>query len=508
MSEENELTNKTLYNSQGDIELGNKLENPYTIENMNKAYDTLLSNGIISKVPFQIRPTHYYIKFSPKNINEYNSLKDNNKLLLFDYPLDYEIITQGNRYHDKTLPDSVPTYQYSVIKDTTLLPSSVKWSLLSALYIPEEDTSLLQADMSNLDYATKLLDQVYIQTHNYQDTIKNIDNGKSSSYHPHGQILIFDTRLNKTIGLEGLQVYARRWFTVTGARPDFDGNYYMKGTFNRPCNYSLYFDTEDFEIREHFFGLTHWINGPKISGAWNHTIENGYDRFTGHVFRGAYRYHYKYIDGLGRPSRPSGERTIYIAKDCQKNWSGVNWIVFPVIKIPRYGSNAQEYDSDEIFSTTIHETAHTSHVIVMNAGVIQYSQVSSLIQESWPVAVEWWLTKLEYKNTRGIINYGDYDYSVDVQYPNKYAYQYWNKSFSTDYTTLFINLIDNHNELNNQYGNKLGSVEDLVYNYTLSGIEQKILKHSYGNSSLSTQLKNNKPSNVTDAQIDILMRYY
>jgi len=214
------------------------------------------------------------------------------------------------------------------------------------------------------------------------------------------------------------------------------------------------------------------------------------------------------IDGLKRPFRPNGDKNIYIAINGKRSWSGYNLYLVPS-RIARYESNGIEYDSDEVFSTTIHETAHTSHILIMNSGLIQYIQVSTLIRESWPIAVEWWLTKLEYKNTRGIINYGDYNFSTPVQYPNRYAYQYWNKSISSvDYTTMFINLFDNHNELNQWYGGIQGTINDLVQDYTFSGIESNILVHSYGNTSLTNNLKNFKPNGVTNEQIDILMQYY
>jgi len=61
----------------------------------------------------------------------------------------------------------------------------------------------------------------------------------------------------------------------------------MKGLFTRPCNYSVHFETEKFSVNRDKLGLTFWINGPYKSGSWEYTIENGLDRFVGHIFRGA-----------------------------------------------------------------------------------------------------------------------------------------------------------------------------------------------------------------------------
>ncbi len=91
--------------------------------------------------------------------------------------------------------------------------------------------------------------------------------------------------------------------------------------------------------------------------------------------------------------------------------------------------------------------------------------------------------------------------------------QYWNSSISSDYTSLFINLIDNYNELNNWFGIQKGQVNDQVSGFRIYDLETKVLKHAYGLSSLSQYLKANKPISSTvigptDAQIDLLLSYY
>lgn len=281
----------------------------------------------------------------------------------------------------------------------------------------------------------------------------------------------------------------------------------MRRTFRRPCNYSLYFATNRFAVRRHLVGTTHWINGPKTTSDWNVTIEDGYTRFIGHIFRAAYRYNYLNIDGLKRPIKPTHERQLYIGVDKHKTWSGINYIVFPVIRIARYeDSDGTEYDSDEVFSTTCHETAHTSHVLRMNSWIVQYTQVSNQLQESWPIAVEWWLTHLEYTE-RGINNYGESTYNPTTappQFPNTQAYQYWTLGTDPTYTSLFINLVDDIND-NTLF---FGRPNDEVTGYTLAFIEENILRHSHDLNSLSNALKNNRPVGVTNLQIDNLLSFY
>ena len=503
-------------NNPMPIVLGNQLQNPYTIQNMDLAVATLATNGIPSTNPINVRPTHEYIKFEPANTEELLELTKDESLTFYSYPLDYEILEEGSWYRDPEIHiDNQPTFHYASIKKGYPYNHNIRHTILSELYIPEEDETLIgTSNKDNLDYLDALLEQAYLQTGNEQAEKKK----RWSWYTPAGNITIFDTRLNANIPLEGAKVTASRWFTTYNAIADANGNFSMGDQFKRPCDYKLWFARGGFTIGDNWLEPSVVIRN-NIHGSWNHNIGLGYENMQGHMFRGAFRYYFQNIQGLRRPDRPNGNRTMIVAKNSTPNFgSGINYIVFPVLKVARFRSANVEYDSDEYFSTTCHELAHTTHVITMNAGAIQYSQLTNQIRESWPIAVEWLLTGLEYKS-RGIANYGEWDYhptsiahpGVDLQYPNDRSYQYWNTTVDADYTSLFINLVDNINESTINYGTAMNpqpGITDPVANYTLSNIEDNVLKHSYGLTSLSQNLKSNRPTGVTDAQIDVLLANY
>jgi hypothetical protein len=500
------------YQDGARTQLGRMRQNPYTVTNMMAAWQSLAAAGIYPSVDAAVYPSHYYVRFKPKNSDEYERLQKDSTVAFSDIPIESTVTMSGDYYHDPSLPDSVPTYQYASVKRDYLFPKGIDYEVIDKLYIPESDKVLdYENGGANTCFVERLLNRAYIQTGNFEDTI-NVDNCSqlvaARRYRPAGRIRVFDTRLQQWIGMEGVRVQARRWFTIHEGYPDYNGYYQVNGTFNRPCNYSIWFAGPTFSVRHNLVNTTFWINGPKISGNWNYDLNNSYQRFAGHVFRGAFRYHMKDIGGLQRPWLPTA-RQVYVAKDGYKDWSGVNWIVLPVIRIARYSnSNNREYYSDEIFSTTCHETGHTSHVLRMNGGVIQFWQVSSQLQESWPVAIEWFLSNKEYAE-RGIPNYGqwNYDPTNPPQYPNHFAYQYWTlPGYSDDYTSLYINIVDTVND--KFLWTQTGVPDDEVKGYTLPFIEQRILKHSYGHISLMEELMRNKPAGVTDAQIKKLISYY
>jgi hypothetical protein len=109
---------------------------------MKRALDTLnafLSSGRISGDDIEITTTHLYLKFKPKNEAELAILKSYSTLILFDYPLDYPSVKQGDYYHDPTVPIDRPTYQYASVTVNKELPNGVEHEVLAELFIPDEE---------------------------------------------------------------------------------------------------------------------------------------------------------------------------------------------------------------------------------------------------------------------------------------------------------------------------------------------------------------------------------
>jgi len=461
-----------------------------------------------------VRPTHLYLRFQPKDWAEYDLLKSDTTLKLYQIPLDYEIETYGNTYQDPTIPQGNPTWQYVAIKYDYNFNKNIKYEILAELYLPESDNSIDQS-VSNLringkGFVDALVDEAMILTKNYDDTLQT-NSANRSAFNPNGTVRVYDTRLGKMIPLQGVRMRARRWFDVNEAVTDQNGWYQTSG-FKRPANYSLVFEAGSFDIRSGTFGQA-MIDGPKQSSSWNVDLWDGVNRFYAHVFRGAWRYHYGDVGGLTRPFL--GFKLKYAAYDKSGSAQGFNignWSIFsinPNIFIYRFSSGNSEYASDEIFSTACHETCHTTHWKTMNAGPIQFSQVNEFIRESWPVAVEWYITSLEYRS-KGITNYGSENYQISASYPLDRSYQYWQKSNSPNYTSIFIDLIDGYNQSQQTYINSstflpYTGINDPIFGYNLATIESNFLKHVYGLTSLRDQLKKNKPTGVTDTQIDALI---
>jgi len=102
-------------NTEGLMVLGEKLENPYSVANMQQAYSNL--KACKADIPdFDIETTHLYVRFLPKNLEEMELLEDDTTLELSEVPYDYDICEDGYYFHDLTLPIDGPTWLYAAVE--------------------------------------------------------------------------------------------------------------------------------------------------------------------------------------------------------------------------------------------------------------------------------------------------------------------------------------------------------------------------------------------------------
>jgi hypothetical protein len=195
--------------------------------------------------------------------------------------------------------------------------------------------------------------------------------------------------------------------------------------------------------------------------------------------------------------------------------------LFNDIRIWRYYSGlVSNPKSDQTFSSTIHESAHEVHRSCIG-GSIQFGQVSNKIAESWASAVELWITRDEYRS-RGLSDYASlYVYFTTSNFqPISLGHQLWFKANANGdkiyYSNLFIDLEDTFNQAGGMNYFSLPNYipyygighNDPISGYSMAQLQIILCSSSYGLSSLATNLKNNKPSNVNDAMIDTFLGNY
>lgn len=162
-----------------------KIENPYTISNMQMALDHLsseiqkgslkdITGGKAVLLKSTIKPNILYVKFTPQNVEEESLLKKDSTLALIDYPLGYEYDDAFFTNRPALKEGEIATYYTSVPVDKKL-PEGVTFEIMEEMYLPQEDEGLENSTKASFyrtakngvgDFIDVLLHQAFEQTGN------------------------------------------------------------------------------------------------------------------------------------------------------------------------------------------------------------------------------------------------------------------------------------------------------------------------------------------------------
>lgn len=104
---------------------------------MTQAYNTYYASQLTT-VPV----TDLYVKFSPLNEAQLVLLEDSLDLDLYDYPLDYEVVTDGDYYPQPgKAAEDMPDF-YTTVPVSFTFPAGVPYTILEELHFPHNDVIL------------------------------------------------------------------------------------------------------------------------------------------------------------------------------------------------------------------------------------------------------------------------------------------------------------------------------------------------------------------------------
>jgi len=219
--------------SHGMIELGEKLEDPYTVENMQKA----LSKVYPTKAErIDIHPTDIYVRFLPANDAELAALEESG-LYLMDHPMDYRILREGDYYQDPSLADDAITWQYAVVPKDYDFPPGVKYEVLDECYITEHDPDTRA--LADIDW--ELVERMAFEITGNGAMLEPAVKGTSAA--PAGRISLSDPKFceGKPVGVSGVMVACNVFVKVGLCHTDRDGYYSMSTKFSSEPRYRLVF---------------------------------------------------------------------------------------------------------------------------------------------------------------------------------------------------------------------------------------------------------------------------
>ncbi len=219
-----------------EIVLGEKLQNPYTTENMSKALQSLYPTKA-DRV--DVHTTNYYVRFLPSDEAEYELLEEMCPYLL-DHPLDYSIVVDGDWYHDPEVPQGDMTWQYTVVPSDFKFPD-IRYEVLDACYLAENDPST-KGDGIDWDAVER---ESYILTGN-SGLLNDAVLTKADKTVPTGRITIVDPHFKggKPFGVAGVMVSCNSFVKFDKTYTDRDGYYTMDKSYSANLRYRLVFKNQ------------------------------------------------------------------------------------------------------------------------------------------------------------------------------------------------------------------------------------------------------------------------
>lgn len=394
--------------------LGEKIPNAYTPEVMGEALAMLKAEAATNKSAdialseTEVAATHLYLKFAPRDSADVALLDNDTTIMYTVLPMDYEVAAIGDYYHDPSLPDSVPTYQYGVARIGQPLPD-VPHETLSELFLMEEanvfddkEGGEEDAEAGNKSARASVWEALEIAGLGEASTNK-------SSWRPQGEVYYYDNSLNKALPMEGVPVRISRGFVTRQCCTDKDGRFRFSRRRHHVRCY-VKWRRDDFHLREigHPIQQAESTLASHTKSSVSHTFIPGYDSWLyASVFRAAHQYYYNYAAyGLSRP----GDKNLIIRLSGKTSVSKLgcyeNFAPLGLSDIKIYYKKANNGTSRALFQTTAHEIAHCTHRL-WDRG--RYRDTEKKVKDSWARGVEVHMARTFYPDGSAIKSYfGNY----------------------------------------------------------------------------------------------------
>ena len=222
----------------GKIVLGDRLDNPYKTENMARALKSLYPTKA-DRV--ELQSTDLYVRFLPEDKAQCD-LMEGMGLHLVDHPLDYDIVVDGDWYHDPQVPEGDVTWQYAVVPVGFEFPD-VRYEVIHECYLPENDDQT-RSYASGIDWEA-VEREAYALTGNSSMVAGPLTKA-AAKVAPSGRITIVDRHANgsKPFGVAGVKVMCNSFVKFSTAYTDRDGYYTMPRQFSSNLRYRLVFKNE------------------------------------------------------------------------------------------------------------------------------------------------------------------------------------------------------------------------------------------------------------------------
>lgn len=255
-------------NGDDPVVLGTQLANPYTVSNMQQAVNTLYGGN------YPISATHLYVRFKPASTEQFITLEDAEDLELQDYPMDYEVVQDGDYYQDPNLGSEDFAWLYTVVPAGYNFPAGIQKEIIESLYIPEDNLVLeeMAESMAGGGQYRSSVNGKSITITRTDTTVQNFDfdpqpcgcdpyaiecvptpgcesggggGGRNDPHIPRGTITVQDQRTCNTgvpitnVPVRQARLVCKRWFKIERTYTNDNGQFVSGKKFNNRVKINL-----------------------------------------------------------------------------------------------------------------------------------------------------------------------------------------------------------------------------------------------------------------------------
>lgn len=384
------------------IVLGKQLADPYSLDAMSEAFNSLYETKA-GRV--ELEATDYYVRFLPKNKEEYYALEDSG-IELLDHPMDYEIVREGDYYHDPEIEAGQITWQYAVIRKGMVYPQYIQHEVLEKCYIPEHSPDFQMTKASGIDWAA-VERQSFFLTGNEDLLLSSPTKaGETSEIYPSGSITIEDPRFSESpIGVKGVKVSCNVFVKTASAYTDEDGKYIIDAQFQSKPRYRIVFKNKygfgiGFNLILQPASASTLGKGPTSGVSLHITGDSDRKLYTRAVVNNtAYEYYEKCKTPGSAIKTPPANLRIWLFQKMKSSCAAMlqqgafvdeskigdylgEFSILLKMFLPDITLGLDGLDTyEDIYSTTSHELAHASHF--MKVGVDYWDKYINYIITSF-----------------------------------------------------------------------------------------------------------------------------
>lgn len=360
------------------LQLGEKLEDPYTVTHMQEALTKVYPTKA-GRV--ELSATDYYVRFLPRNDDQLNLLKEKG-LYLMDHPMDYSIVREGDYYQDPEVGEDAITWQYSVVPSDFEFPEHIRYEVLDECFLAEHQPE--SKSLPGVDW-TLVEEEAFRLTGNEDLWEPAATKGGSST--PEGRITIEDPKFGggKPFGVSGVMVACNIFVKIATTYTDRDGYYKMRKSFSGRPRYRIVFKNEKgFNIGFNLIIIPASVctlgKGSPEGMDCHVTAEDGALFRRSAVNNAAYDYYSRctredldvtpppadlriwIFKGLTSSSASMLHHGAYLDGSVLSDYLGL-WLRLIEIFLPDITIGTKEMDYAGIYKAVVHELAHASHYV-------------------------------------------------------------------------------------------------------------------------------------------------